>query len=562
MTEEDFGKVEDLNTIHLELDSKLQRAKIIEQFVLNAKINSVVVTLNHAFNGKKVISSFNLKQWSRSSNKLAEALQAKGVTKDQALMITHTVDSNVDLILAFVKAYEKRAAGSENGAEETQEAIEDILMDMHHFRTMSDTKEIYYYNEDNGIYSGGAEIIIESQAESMTDGKVTTAHVNESMNHIRRRTYTDRSDFDLREPHILNLQNGLLNIDTLELKEHSPDQLSLVQLPVKYDPRARCPRIAKFLADVLYWEDVSVALEVIGYCLYKSAEYEMATMLVGPGANGKGIFLKIIEALVGAENTSHISLQDLDGDRFAVAGLYCKMVNTFADLKQSTLKSAGNFKMLVSGDSIRAQHKFQQPFSFRNYAKLIFSANKIPESEDQTYAYYRRWRILEFLKVFDESNKDTRLIERLTTPEELSGLLNLAIVALKQLRRNNGFREVPVEKIRQKYEEKANTVKAFIEQKCIVDLSDPMCDILTTDLYAAYCNYCKDNDERPLDMSVVGKQLKQMGIEKNEVKRYGERSYYYAGIKINYRFRPETEPTAGPTTNTNTKGKDSEETLG
>ena len=169
---------------------------------------------------------------------------------------------------------------------------------------------------------------------------------------------------------------------------------------------------------------------------------------------------------------------------------------------------------------------------------------------------------MEFLKVFDESNKATRLIERLTTPEELSGLLNLAIVALKQLRRNNGFREVPVEKIRQKYEEKANTVKAFIEQKCIVDLSDPMCDILTTDLYAAYCNYCKDNDERPLDMSVVGKQLKQMGIEKNEVKRYGERSYYYAGIKINYRFRPETEPTAGPTTNTNTKGKDSEETLG
>jgi putative DNA primase/helicase len=259
---------------------------------------------------------------------------------------------------------------------------------------------------------------------------------------------------------------------------------------------------------------VSVALEVIGYCLYKSAEYEMATMLVGPGANGKGVFLKIIEALVGKENTSHTSLQDLDEERFAVAGLYCKMVNTFADLKQSTLKSTGNFKMLVSGDSIRAQHKFQQPFSFRNYAKLIFSANKIPESEDQTYAYYRRWRILEFLKVFDESNKDTRLIDKLTTPEELSGLLNLAIIALKQLRRNNGFREIPVEKIRQKYEEKANTVKAFIEQKCIIDLSDPMCDILTTDLFAAYCNFCKDNDERPLDMSVFGKELKQIGGEK------------------------------------------------
>jgi Family of unknown function (DUF5906) len=50
-----------------------------------------------------------------------------------------------------------------------------------------------------------------------------------------------------------------------------------------------------------------------------------------------------------------------------------------------------------SGDSIRAQNKFKDPFSFRNYAKLIFSANKIPESDDDSsYAYYRRWLIIEF----------------------------------------------------------------------------------------------------------------------------------------------------------------------
>ena len=82
-------------------------------------------------------------------------------------------------------------------------------------------------------------------------------------------------------------------------------------------------------------------------------------MLVGSGSNGKSVFLKIIEALVGSENTSHMALQDLDTDRFAAAGLYCKMVNTFADLKQIKLSSAGNFKMLVSGDMIRAQEKFK-----------------------------------------------------------------------------------------------------------------------------------------------------------------------------------------------------------
>ena len=296
------------------------------------------------------------------------------------------------------------------------------------------------------------------------------------------------------------------------------------------------------LKEVLYWEDVSVALEVVGYCLYKSAKYEIATMLVGPGANGKTVFLKMIEALVGKENTSHVALQDLDNDRFALAGLYCKMVNTFADLKQSMLKSTGNFKMLVSGNTIRAQEKFKDPFSFRNYAKLIFSANKIPESEDQSYAYYRRWRILEFHKIFDQSNKDTNLIQKLTTPEELSGLLNLAIISLKQLRKNNGFSEIPVERVRKKYEETASTVGAFIDQRCIIDPSDAICDILVTDLYAAYVNFCKEKNERPMDLSVLGKELKEIGIERQRGTQRKDRAYYYIGIKLRAEYDIRKEP--------------------
>jgi phage/plasmid-associated DNA primase len=192
--------------------------------------------------------------------------------------------------------------------------------------------------------------------------------------------------------------------------------------------------------------------------------------------------------------------------------------------------------MLVSGDSIRAQNKFKDPFSFRNYAKLVFSANKIPESDDETYAYYRRWLILEFEKIFDET-RDTKLIDKLTTPEELSGLLKLTLIALRKLRNDNGFKDISVEKVRKKYEEKSNTVKAFLDSDCIIDISDPLCDILTTDMYAAYCKFCKDNNERSVDMSVFGKQLAQFGIERKQMKRNVDKSYYYIGVKLKYDFR-------------------------
>ena len=123
-------------------------------------------------------------------------------------------------------------------------------------------------------------------------------------------------------------------------------------------------------------------------------------MFHGGGSNGKGVLIQMIEALIDPSNCSHRSLQDLDNNRFAAADLYGKHVNTFADLKSLRLSNTGNFKMLVSDDSLTEEHKFEHPFTFRNYAILIFSANEIPGSDDKTDAFYRRWIIFHFDKKF------------------------------------------------------------------------------------------------------------------------------------------------------------------
>ena len=96
----------------------------------------------------------------------------------------------------MVESYETDNNNGATAADEEQakeKTIHDVLMEMYTFRTMSDTKEIYCYDTDKGIYKRGGEIIIEQEAE-LINPKISTGTINESMNHIRRRTYIDRSE--------------------------------------------------------------------------------------------------------------------------------------------------------------------------------------------------------------------------------------------------------------------------------------------------------------------------------------------------------------------------------
>ena len=398
------------------------------------------------------------------------------------------------------------------------------------FKSIRDTGEICSYDVNKGIYVPNGKCLIEEQLELLCP-EISTHKVQEVIQKIRRRNPADRKDFDSNDS-IINVQNGLLDIDTRELKSHSSDYLSTIQLPIIYDQNAKCPNVLKFLSQVLHPQDIFTAMEIIGYILLKSNKYEKAFMLFGSGDNGKSVFIKLVESFVGPQNTSHVTLQDLDSDRFSSADLFEKLVNTFADLPAHKLSSTGTFKTVVSGDSIRAQYKYGQPFSFVNKAKLIYSANKIPDSDDTSHAYYKRWLILAFERSLTEGTKDTNLIQKLTTSQELSGLLNLAIIGIRQLEREGGFRDIPVEEVKKDYERKSNTVKAFLVDMCRIDLGAPDFIIYTSELYEEYKKYCGRRKERPLDANIFGIELKKEGIEKERLRGHGQREYYYIGIQL------------------------------
>jgi putative DNA primase/helicase len=299
---------------------------------------------------------------------------------------------------------------------------------------------------------------------------------------------------------LLNVANGVLELDTMTLRPVCEDERFIYRIPVAWKPDATCPTIEAFVREVVPPDCVSLIAEIIGMCLLPTSRYRRAVMLLGAGSNGKSVLLKVIKSLLGSDNISSVTLQALSEDRFAKAQLFGKLANIAGDLDAKPVESSGAFKMLTGEDTITADHKFGQPFQFVNYATLVFSANEWPVSYDQTDAYFTRWIAIAFTQRYREDGDalkpgerraDPTLGDRLVTTEELEGLLVRAVAGARRLRERGGF-AVP-ESVRVAvgdYRQWADTVLAWIDE-CVT--MSPDLRIPRRDVYRLYQDWCKSN---------------------------------------------------------------------
>ena len=359
------------------------------------------------------------------------------------------------------------------------------LMGEYRFATMMDSKEIYVYTE--GYYQPIGEVVIKRECKRRLGDEYRRVRAGEVIDYIEASTYVKRRE----EPsNLLPLSNGVLDIDRMELKEYSPEYMFFNKLPVVYDPKAECLEINKFHKEITgNPNDIMALEEIVGYCLLRSYPIHLALMLVGFGANGKSTWLSLVRTLLGAQNVSGRSLFELEEVRFARADLFGKYANIYADLPDRALQRTGMFKMLTGGDQLAAEKKFRDSFHFVNYAKLLFSANKVPETVDDTDAFFRRWKIIVFPNVFNGEKCDPKKLEKITTEQELSGFLNVAIAALKRIMTNGGFSfSESTEEIREDYIRKSSPIASFVMDCLQVD-SDAF--IEKKGLFSVFAAYCR-----------------------------------------------------------------------
>ncbi len=316
---------------------------------------------------------------------------------------------------------------------------------------------------------------------------------------------------------LINLQNGTFHIspNATKLLPFNSDDFLTYQLPFKYDPHAKAPVFQKYLNRVLPdIESQNVLAEFIGYVFIKhtsrTLKEEKALILYGSGANGKSVFFDVVTALMGKNNTSNYTLQNLTEEKgFYRARIANKLLNYCSDI--STKLDVALFKQLVSGEAVDACLKYGQPFSMTDYAKFIFNCNELPKDIEHTNAYFRRFLIIPFNVTIPENEQDKTLSYTIID-SELAGVFIWILDGLNRILAQKRFSHCSVaERALNQYKAESNSVKLFLDENNYKTSSEEY--NLIKSLYPDYKSFCFEDGMKPFSKRNFIKQLENLGFD-------------------------------------------------
>lgn len=265
----------------------------------------------------------------------------------------------------------------------------------------------------------------------------------------------------------LNLKNGMLNTQTMELEAHQPSYFSTIRIPIEYRLGATCPRFLQFLHEIMDGDQERILLiqEMMGYFLTAETIVQKAFFFYGSGANGKSLLAKIITLLCGEENVANVPLSELS-NRFGLQNLPDKTLNIATENEFSEKAfNTSMFKAITGDDTVHIEQKFKKAFSYKLLCKLLVLLNTMPQTKDLSHGYFRRILLIPFNKRFEGAAEDKNLLNKLLV--ELEGILIFALEGLQRLRTNNYvFTEsAAVQESVEDYRRDQNPLIEFAEEK-------------------------------------------------------------------------------------------------
>jgi len=315
---------------------------------------------------------------------------------------------------------------------------------------------------------------------------------------------------------ILGVENGVLDLQTLELRENARQQYITRTARVSFDPAARCPQFDAFLAET-FGEDEALIRYVtglLGYCLSGQTHRQEFYLFSGNGANGKSTLIAVLQHMMGDYARSILPGTLFEGQFGAEQGNYD--VAELAGVRLAIAQEAESkyrlhgprLKQLTGGDIVAARAIYKAPFAFRPRVKIIIVTNRRPELDTYDGALKRRVRVIPFDHQVPEDRRDPSLATKLS--QELPGILNRLIEAGAAFAANQLPVPEAVRAATQGYFAEKDHVAAFLDE---MTERAPDATVVKTELYEAYVGWCGTECVPSISKRDLTRVLRDKGFE-------------------------------------------------
>ena len=335
-------------------------------------------------------------------------------------------------------------------------------------------------------------------------------------------------------PWLFGAQNGVIDLHTGEMRAEQIQDYITKRSPVRFDPRAKCPRFELFLVEIFGGDKglIRYVQKAGGYSLTGSTQEQCLFPCFGDGANGKTTFVEVLGYIAG-DYGADLPFHALEVKRGggvpneSILLLGRRFVKS-AETREGRHLDEARVKAWTGGDAMIGRPLYKEYFTFSPTHKLWLSFNHKPIITDTSGAMWRRIRLIPFLHKFEGRQADNGLLEKLKA--EASGILNWLIEGCLAWQKDGLGCPEAIERATREYQQESDSLRPFLDDCCTFDSTK---FIFSADLWKAYMDWANRNGEAPLSRTAFADRLKRRGLVPDEVGHDKRRAWW--GLC----FRPE-----------------------
>lgn len=443
---------------------------------------------------------------------------------------------------AIISDYVVKQSLNRAKIDKDRQPIIEYLQGMYPFYCDSNDPNLTLYVWLENVWKPNAEALFLKELVSINSFEKTKVTVLELMDYFKG--FGQNTKIEPKPPNLIAYKNGLYDLETSKIIDHDPKYFVVNMIPHDYDIDAKCPNWERFQSEIHVKEDMAFIQEWYGYQFYTGYPIKGFVILQGYGNNGKTVELETIENILGYDNITNTTLQQLTYSEYHSSELYHKLSDMADDITNQKIRLVGNINIASDGGRIHTRQIYGKPFDFQNYAKITNSCNEPPIIiEDEIDATWNRLNFVEYPFIF-KTNPDASKGEKQAIDKEIllkmfadegQGIINWMIEGLKRLRKNKWkfSKNRSTEETKKLYRIRSNPIVCFNEEVFIYTGNDDEDYVFKEDVYPAFRKFCESKKLKSIPtQDKLFKTLRDLGIEASRPRLFDQKRVYL-GYKLN-----------------------------